>query len=150
MNVSINRGSEESFQTAVCEKLGCTAESYAEAVFWHCLHPAGRLLAPWVLPRWGSHTADDFALIRRLAQCKTQGEVWREIDYHRFHRPPQGLLQNWLRLRVSLTKLMELAGQLLPAEERHYPIPQVVAQDLPPVFLSSASHACPPLRISRR
>ena len=102
------------FRDAACAKLGCTAETYAQTVFWHCLATRARRIARlvlWFRPGLPQHDLD---LLDVAARCATPIQVYRELDAHRANYPQKGFLRQKLGVRLSGAKLMELAKELLP------------------------------------
>ena len=58
--------------------------------------------------------ADDLDLIRVVGLVKTGGSGMDELEAHRYHHPPCGLLRGPFMLRVSGKKLMRLVKEVLP------------------------------------
>jgi hypothetical protein len=102
------------FREAVCAKLGCAPEAYAQTVFWHCLYSHARLPAKVLARLRPNFFEDDLDLIRVVDDAETRAAFRREMDLHRYHHPLQGFLREVLRIRVSGKKLTHLATQVLP------------------------------------
>jgi hypothetical protein len=101
------------FRDAVCRKFGCTPGTYAETVFQHCLYPH----AAWpvrLIQRLHPNYFDlDFELLDLIATCTEPQQLRSLVDSHRYHHPPQSLLQGFLRIRLSGQRVINLGGRLL-------------------------------------
>lgn len=105
---------QSSFKHAVCAKFGCQPEGYVMAVFWHCLYTHARRPVRVLYFFWPKLFADDVDLIQALGKHDSCAGIRREMEVHRYHYPPTGIVREGLRLRVSGKKLAELAKELLP------------------------------------
>ena len=119
------------FQEAVCAKFGCAPEAYAESVFRHTLYAHGRWLALRLAKAWPKLFADDFDLIEAVGKCDSRGAIRRELEAHRHHYPPDGLLCRDLHLRLSGQKLLALADDLLPSHPERTGWVRPAPEDLP-------------------
>lgn len=101
------------FRTECCLRLGCSETEYTEAVFWHCLYGHARPLVRGLRRIAPKLFADDLDLVRQVAKVQTLAEFRREVDYFRYLYPPDGILRQGLRIRLSIRKLKWLASETI-------------------------------------
>lgn len=148
--------STPTFKDGVCAKFGCKPEDYAASVFWHCLYPHARLAAKIM---WGTKFfQQDLDLIADIATTDAWSIFRRELEVYRYHNPPNGILRDLLRIRVSTHRLSKLAYELLPphppgwintarrspqAQPSDEPLPAYLTPTNPPVLTPLTSAGLP-------
>lgn len=100
------------FRDLYCERFGCPAEAFEEAVFWQCFYPKCRKFAK--LLRWFNPDffKDDYAFIQVVADTTSFDGMKIEMADFRINNVPKGLLRGHLLCRVSGQKLTNLGAKL--------------------------------------
>lgn len=101
--------SGRNFRQAYCEKFGCLPADYANKVFWRCLYPHARLLAPLLLWLNKGYFELSFQTIHELGETANYNDFKAELDgFTLANRNARSLLRKRLRVRVSGRRLMAL------------------------------------------
>lgn len=105
-----------SFQDRFCWVYHCPPEQFSTRVFQLCLYPQARLFAKTARPDLPGLFDWDFGCIKSVAGAGSLSQVQAEIDLHRYHQPPAGMLKGLLRIRISGRRLSGLARDVFMAE----------------------------------
>lgn len=105
------------FREAVCQKFGCSVESYADTVLSHCLYSHARIPAILLKTLDPEYFRTDYKLIDELGHCTTARQAKSRVNHYRFYGSADTFLARRLRIRVSGRRILELAADLLPEHE---------------------------------
>ncbi len=112
----------KSFQTLFCERHQCPESEYLKRVFWRCLYPHA---IPFVFLLGGIRSryfATDCRLISGAGRASTVAKVREEISDF-IVAPDNGrLLRRTFRIRVSATRLKQLAKRHFHYAESRSPL----------------------------
>jgi hypothetical protein len=103
---------EADFQKLCCAKFGCPPRHYARRVFRECVFPEGRFLARLLRLIAPGFFQADFELIDQIKHAANYAEVKQQVDFHGLKHAPSGFLRLILRVRLSKSRLQNLAQSL--------------------------------------
>jgi len=101
----------KTFEEVYCARNGTTATGFRRAVFWRCLHPGAVALAPLLF--LSGYFALDRDLVAACGQARNFRQVCEELDDYRHSPRNRGLLRRRLNVRLSTTRLRQIARQYL-------------------------------------
>ena len=108
------------FENAFCAARRCAPNEFGRKLFWACLYPHAWPIAVIAGGFASNLFSADRELLNRVAGARTVPEVREEItDYF---LEAGGSLRHRLRLRISTTRLKQLAKQHLPGADSRAPI----------------------------
>jgi hypothetical protein len=103
-----------SFRKLYCEQNQCAPDVFERRVFWHCLYPHARLLAPFISLFDRNFFSADRSLITRVADAETMALVREEVRDYFWDSNNRGWLRRTVNIRVSGQRVKNLARRYLP------------------------------------
>lgn len=97
-----------------CAQTKCTPAQFEGRVFWHCLYPHARVMAPLLLLLQRDFFSADRSLISRIADAQTMTFVREEVRDYFWDSNNRGWLRRTANIRVSGQRVKDLARRFLP------------------------------------
>ena len=120
--------SKRELRSLFCEQFTCAPADFEKRVFWKCLYPHARIIAPLLCLILPALFERDHHFIRCLGHAKNWQDVKVDIlDLHYEDRFHPRFLRNALRLRVSRRKAKRLAAGLFAARNSVQRLPNTEA-----------------------
>lgn len=121
------------FREIYCEKHQCSPEQFGRRIFWRCLYPHARPLAPLFLLLNYEYFAADRALISCVADAVTMKRVRDEVRDYFWDSNNRGWLRRTVNIRLSGQRLKNLARLYLPEGGSVPPFPPREEDSNPPL-----------------
>jgi len=115
------------FRELYCERQKCTKDQFTKRVFWQCLYPHARLIAPFIMPFSYDFFAADRSLINSVADAITMKRVREDVRDYFWDSENRGWLRQSLNIRVSGQRVKNLCKEYLPEGETPIPFPPPAA-----------------------
>ena len=100
------------FRERFCERFKCDPEDFERRMLFACLYWHAGLLGRLFYYVDRRYFFADLLLVRQLGVTEDLDEFVSEVRAYRSEGPPHGLLQRFLRLRMSGRRAIELATRL--------------------------------------
>ncbi len=98
-----------------CERFRCDPADFEKRVFWKCLYPHAKVIAPLIRLVSPGLFERDYHFIRGFGNAKDWKDAKSEILALRYEdRFHPRFLRNALRIRISRRKANQLAARLFP------------------------------------
>ncbi len=111
----------KSFQEHFCEKERCTAEQFARKVFFRTLYPQAKAFVTLLGGFRSDYFAADRELISGAGRATTMNQLRVEAEEFAIDSNNRGWLRQRVKIRVSTTRLKQLARQYLTEGEGQAP-----------------------------
>ena len=106
---------ERSLRTLFCERYRCAPTQFEAKAFRKCLSPSGALLSVCVHFFYPRFFRADMDLIQALGDATTLPEVDAIAADVNFSLHRGTVLRDWLRMRVSGSRIIRLGVELIPS-----------------------------------
>jgi len=115
-NAGKSMGEEGSFLAKYCQRYQCAAQDFEKALLWRCLYATGKPLA-WVLWQFNHECFQpDLDLIAELKDSTQYTQVRDIVSFYSSQSQKKQYLRRWFRIRLSKTKLLNLAYDVLHSD----------------------------------